>query len=389
MMADIHLLLAGDFCPVGRLQSSFDWLEAERKHVTEELAVLTHRTDCFVVNVECPLTNIGKEIKKAGRNLRANPGSVRLLQDLQVGLVVLANNHIMDFDEEGLSETLDSLGAAGIQTVGAGMDREDARRIHYREIQGRTVAVVSMADCEFSCATRSRGGGNPFDITVAVQAIRDARKQADHVLLILHGGLEATHYPSPKSVKTMRFLAEERPTAIIRHHPHRVQGHEIWQGVPIFYSLGNFLFDWLSPLKDEGWYEGIVVELSIDRKDQCSIAVHPFEQCKEELRIRMLDGRPRDRFLERYKKWSVTIESESALRREWLSLVESRRREYLGLLALPHPFLVRVARRLGLSNHLRPLEAKRRIFESFLQCDAHREVLLEILERDRKEENEP
>lgn len=383
-MSKINLLVAGDFCPIGRFEPLVSKEEPERRRAVGEVAALAETADCFIVNLECPLTDSGTLIEKAGSRIKADPSAVRFLKDLRVDLVVMANNHILDFGEEGLTETLGVLRVAGIETVGAGLTHDEARRIHFRELKGRTLAVVNMAEREFSYARPGRCGANPFDLIAAVEAIREARKRADHVLLILHGGLESMNFPSPESVRLLRFLAEQGPTAIIRHHPHRVQGHEVWKGVPIFYSLGNFLFDWFTPVKDEGWYEGILVELAIDKEDQCSSVIHPFEQCKAEPGIKMLGGTSRDRFMGRYNEWSKTIGDDSALQKEWLGTVERRKNDYFGLLTLPHPLLMRVARRLGLLNYLRPSKSKRRILENCLRCDAHREVLLDVFERDRE-----
>ncbi|HQN10366.1 MAG TPA: CapA family protein, partial [Thermoanaerobaculia bacterium] len=302
-------------------------------------------------------------------------------RSLGVRLVTLSNNHVFDHGMEGLADTLDALGEAGISCVGAGRTHEEAREIRYESLRGRLVAFVGMAEREAGCSGPGRGGANPFDTIAAVKAIREARKNARHVVLCLHGGLESTHFPSPEAVRTLRFLAEEGATAVIRHHPHSVQGYEYWKGVPIFYSVGNLLFDWPYALMDAGWYEGILVELRVDERDRCSTVIHPFVQSNGGIGMKRLEDAARDGFLERLEEWSRAIGDDAVLRHRWAEALDARRSSYLSILALPHPILGRIARRLGLIGLVRPGRTNRMILENYFRCDAHREAVLGVLER--------
>jgi hypothetical protein len=383
-MKEINIFIAGDFCPTGQLSTLLTGNSATRRAVVDVLKPWSIRADGFIVNLECPLTSANRPASKYGSSIKSSPAAAGFLAEIGVDLVTLANNHIMDYGTAGLGDTLQACEEAGIAVVGAALNSAGAMRIHYRQIHDRTLAVINMAEKEFGCAKQGCGGANPFDVMAAVEAIREARTQAQHVLLILHGGLESVHYPSPESVRTLRFLAEQGPTAIIRHHPHRVQGHEVWNGVPIFYSLGNFLFDWHTPVKHKDWYEGLMLELTIPETDKCSFVVHPFNQCAGDAGIEMLDGEAQALFMKRYHEWSAVCKDASALQEEWRKIVNIRKPIYLGLLTLPHPFLMRVANKIGLLRFLRPAGKKCRIFENILRCDTHREVLLNILEQVRK-----
>ncbi|MBN1461637.1 MAG: CapA family protein [Armatimonadetes bacterium] len=380
----IRVVVGGDFCPVQRAEKTL----SERRLPVEErfdgVGEVTRQGDLIILNLECPLTHSHEAVEKSGGNLRADPSAISLLTWLNVGLVTLANNHILDYDRNGLADTIELCSKHGIDTVGAGHTLEDASKVYYTQKKGRVLAVINAAEMEFATATRRRGGANPLDLISLTEDIRTARRQADHVLLVIHGGLEYVHFPSPESVRTLRFLAEQGATAIIRHHPHWVQGHEVWKGVPIFYSVGNFLFDWSPAMKGEAWSEGILVELTISEKDECAFVVHVCKQHRPGPRVEILDGAQRERFMMEYRKLSIALGNASALRDEWISTLQKRQFEYLGRLILPHPLSVRIARRLGLLRFARPLRKNRRILENVLRCSAHREALLDILERDRE-----
>lgn len=383
-MAELKVIVAGDFCPVAGLEKSIANNGVLGSNVADSIQDLTGASDCFIVNLECPLTGCADRVDKVGPHLRATPKTAAFLADLGVNLVTLANNHIRDAGQMGVVETLKACKAAGVDTIGAGVNPKEAARIHYMTRKGRILAVINMAEQEFNCANPSRGGANPFDIISAIEAIREARKHAHHVLLILHGGLESAHYPSPVSVRTLRYLAEQGLTAIIRHHPHAVQGHEVWKGVPIFYSLGNFIFNWYTPVMDKGWYEGILVALNLNKEDRCSFTIYPFEQCKKMPGIQMMKGTQKEHFMSQYEAWCKTIENETALQREWRGALEQRENTYWSSLVLPHNLLTRIVRKLGLLKCFRPSRMHRAILEHYLRCDALREAMICISEQSQK-----
>jgi poly-gamma-glutamate synthesis protein (capsule biosynthesis protein) len=384
MKSEIHVRVAGDFCPIGRLGALLADNSAARRDVVAALAPLVRAADLFIVNLECPLTNASAPIEKCGSLVKGSPAAAGFLAEIGVNLVALANNHIRDYGDDGIQETQDACARFNLPTMGAAASHADAVRIHYRQIQGRTLAVVNMAEKEFSCSEPGHGGAQAFDVIAAAECIRDARRRADHVLLILHGGLENSHYPSPGSVRALRFLAEQGASAIVRHHPHRVQGHEVWKGVPIFYSVGHFLFDWHTPVHGEDC-EGILAELSFTAEDRCSCAVHPLAQCEPERWFALLEGDEKARFMARFDEWSAVIGDEEALRETWRRLILEHADGYFGSLTLPYPVWVRIARKFGLLRFAHPLRWRRRLLESYLRCEAHRELLQGILEDDRRQ----
>ena len=379
----IRVVIAGDFCHRGRIEKLLHESLIKKKEILKKTKRIFEQSDLAIVNLENTLTENINRIQKNGSCLKAKPDMIHLHNFLGVNLVTLANNHVRDFGDQGVIDTLSLCKKHHIDTIGAGNNSQEARKIYYRCIKGRTLAVINVAENEFANASPNRAGANPLDLISLIADIRDAKSFAEHVLLIIHGGLEYVHYPSPQSVRVMRFLAEQGPTAIIRHHPHYVQGIEVWKGVPIFYSLGNFIFD--TPDKTRsGWFEGILVALSINPADSCSYEVHPFEQCKNKPVIRLLEGTEKKSFLERLDRYSKVILDSEKHKQKWQAILNERRQVYLGMLTLPSHFLFRLFRKLKLIRYIKATKRKRLLWENYIRCEAHREVLLDILETDSK-----
>lgn len=376
----IRIAIGGDFCPYGRPQSGLLDGSLTEESIVGSLRPLFSASDIGIVNLECPLTHVAESlaIAKSGPHARANPKMTRLLRHLGVTGVTMATNHIRDYGDAGVLETLQACTANNIATVGAGANLAQAREPLILHSKGRRVAFVNAVEQEFSSATASRAGANPLVLVDLLRDLRHARSHADHVIVIVHGGLEMTHCPSPESVKLLRFLAEQDVTAVVRHHSHFVQGHEVWNGVPIVYGLGNFLFD-LGTQVVADWHLGLVVRLEIDEGGRSVVEVHPICQCDYSASVRLLEGEPLARELRRIEKFSKLIADEELLRRAWTEALEPRREDYFGKLIISSQVMRGIVRRLGLMRFVRPGARSARYWENLLKCDTHREALLDIL----------
>lgn len=384
MNSAIRVTVGGDLCldrTVAECVKARDRFVAECCGTAQRVF---EAADLSIANLECSITTSGQAIAKAGPWLKTDPKVATVLRELGIRLVTLANNHIRDFGDAGIRETLDVCAKLGISTVGADDTLDGARRIFFCELKGRRLAVINVGESEFANATAKHGGANPLDVISVLSDIQSAKAKADHLLLIVHGGLEYAHYPSPESVRMLRFLAEQGPTAIIRHHPHCVQGYEVWKDVPIFYSVGNLLFD--PRVKDRpGWCEGILVSLIIKEDDQCSFDVHPFYQCKQGPGIEMLDDAQKGAFFARFDQLCRVIEDPVELEREWRLLLNDKRVNYLYAFGVPNHFLRRICRRLNIHRYIRPCQRTRLLWEDYVRCEAHREALLALLECSRED----
>ena len=377
----ISVIIGGDFAPdtegfVSALQSNF---QTEGKYFQE----LWESVDVKCLNLECPLTERGEPIEKSGPNLRVKPEAVRFLKNLLVDVVTLATNHMRDYGAIGLSDTLEICAANGIHTVGAGMKLADANRPLLLNIRGKTLAIINVCEPEVGIWNEVDCAINNLELTNLLRQLREVRKVANHVLLIVHGGLENTHLPSPESVRLLRFLAEQQVTAIIRHHSHYVQGFESWQGVPIFYGLGNFLFN-RTDRSDDGWHNGLLVTLVMAADGGCHFTLHPVRQTKSSPMVEILTGEEKEKQLSCLSKYSSLLKDPQALESAWAEELKNRQSYYFGLVVLQNQLLRKIFGKLRLADMVRPGRKFRVVLENLYRCPAHREVICDILRQERR-----
>jgi poly-gamma-glutamate synthesis protein (capsule biosynthesis protein) len=159
--------------------------------------------------------------------------------------ISLATNHSMNFGQAGLSDTITLLEQAGITPFGAGMNLEQARRPALFEVKGITFALLgydAVSGSYYGAGETSAGTANaePDHVIADIEA---ARKLADVVIPYFHWGWEYTNTPNTQQQELAHHAIKAGADAVIGSHTHWVQAFESYQGVPIIYSLGNFVFD--------------------------------------------------------------------------------------------------------------------------------------------------
>ncbi len=249
-------------------------------HPTAALAPLISGADLAFANLECPASYLGTPYpgKPPEVTFRARPGDLFALKAAGFDVLSLANNHAGDYGEDALRETLEALRLLDIAVCGAGMDEADARRPAVLSAADRKVAFLAYAEPIWSVLAAGEGPGVAVLREDAVVAdLAAAREWADIVVLSLHWGEEHRGQPRESDRALARRLVDAGADAVIGHHPHVLQGAEFYRGAPILYSLGNFVFDMVSPATYDGaaalleFRDGRAVRLSflpisIDRK---------------------------------------------------------------------------------------------------------------------------
>jgi poly-gamma-glutamate capsule biosynthesis protein CapA/YwtB (metallophosphatase superfamily) len=347
-----------------------------------EIVQLFNASDFNILNLESPLTNSGDEYKilKTGPNLKAAPKTICALNSIRTDLVTLANNHIYDYGEKGLTDTLEICKKNNIATVGAAVSLDKASNIFFRKINEITIAVVNISENEWCNANDKHGGANPMNIIANTNSIKEARLKADIVILIIHGGHEYYNYPSPRMVEQYRFYAQGGASAIISHHSHCISGYEVFEEVPIFYGLGNFLFD--TETETKGWHEGILVNLQISPQKNITWDLHPYKQCKENLRVELLDNNEKLAVENKINHINSTIADPEKLKEKFNELVESQKKYILSMFStsyfINHKYFRSAIRRLGLERFfLRRIQLKSIL--NYSRCEAHKDITFEVL----------
>lgn len=202
------------------------------------------RGDIAIGNLEAPLTGRGDEYRDKTYRFRAEPAAAAALKRAGFSVLTLANNHIMDYGDVGLRDTLATLSRHGIAHTGAGSSLADARREAVVMARGKRVAFLAYSltfPAEFYAGAK-RAGAAPGYAPHVREDIRRAQAKADYVVVSFHWGAERTEFPKQYQMETARLAIDAGADAIIGHHPHVLQGIEFYRGKPILYSLGNFAF---------------------------------------------------------------------------------------------------------------------------------------------------
>ncbi len=180
---------------------------------------------------------------KAGPLLLQDPSSYSVVKQLGFDLFGLANNHILDFEESCLCETIEKLEKQSSGVIGVQFGVKNAYDPYILEKDGMKVAFFSAAENSFGVLSdyAECGHAHLFSRELLIQ-IRKYKKICDKIVLLAHAGLENINIPMPELVDAYKNFIDSGVDVVIGHHPHVVQGWESYGNGLIFYSLGNFLW---------------------------------------------------------------------------------------------------------------------------------------------------
>ena len=370
----MKVLIAGDFCPRERVAASFE--RGDYSSIFGEIRNITSQADYSIVNLECPVVTSKQTIpiEKKGPSLSCSLSGISAIKYAGFDCTTLANNHFYDYGENGVKETIRTLEEERIDYVGGGVCITEASRILYKEIQGKRLAIINCCEHEFSIATPNKAGSNPLDPIQQYYAIQEARKNADKVLVIIHGGHEHFQLPSPRMVETYRFFADAGADVVVNHHQHCFSGYEVYKGCPIFYGLGNLSFD--NYTKRSGiWTEGLLVLIDFSTAGT-SFSIIPYRQGSTVAGIELL---PQDAYNERLGEINSIIASPASLKKEINDYYQSESLIYSNIFEPIRNRYYFGAKRRGWVPSL--ISNKRKIAaQNFIVCESHRDKLIFWLE---------
>jgi poly-gamma-glutamate capsule biosynthesis protein CapA/YwtB (metallophosphatase superfamily) len=223
-----------------------------------------------VGNFESTLSTAGSATQ-GGDSFAASPRVIPGLRAAGFDLLSLANNHVGDYGDRALRQTLDRFAATKIDTVGAGRDLAAARRPVVIQRDGVRVGFIAVDSIgESPAATRNRAGTNRLNMPPRTgplnrsalrritSDIRALNQRVDVVVVLTHWGTQYTHRPEPSQRVAARAFADAGADLVIGGHPHWVQGLESADSAVVVHSLGNFVFDMDFQTKTR---EGIFLEI--------------------------------------------------------------------------------------------------------------------------------
>ena len=250
-----------------------------------KIAGLLRRGDVVFANLEAPLSCRGHPCpgKDPHLTFRTDPSAAAGLKQAGVNLVSLANNHITDYGEQGLLDTLETLDALGIKHVGAGKNIQEAVRPVVFNKDGASVAFLGFNAYLPFCQVASKRcpGVAPFDLGLMRKAIARAKCIADVVVVSVHWGIDYQECPIPLQRNVALKLIDCGATCILGHHPHVIQGIESYKNGLIVYSLGDFLFDEpFERTKESFVFRCVLGEMGIQEYKVIPTHINPFFQCE-------------------------------------------------------------------------------------------------------------
>lgn len=288
---EIKLLFAGDVLLDEHYAVMANLIDrggnVEEAFSTELLNVM-RSADVFMLNNEFTFTNRGTPTKGKQFTFRANPERVSLLQEMGVDVVSVANNHMYDYGEISLLDTLGTLNNAGIVYTGAGKDLEEAMRPVYLIANGIKIGIIGATQIERNgvpdtkeATITTAGVMRCMDTTKLLQVIGEMEESCDYTILYIHWGTELKEEIDWLQEEQAPVYAEAGVDLIIGNHPHCLQKIETIAGVPVIYSLGNFWFN-------SKTQNSCVVEVVLREKGLHTLKFIPCKQ--EDSRTRLLEG---------------------------------------------------------------------------------------------------
>lgn len=236
------ILLLGDLCLAGsRIERTF----GEHNHnLCTSLRETIGRNVRCIANLECAITTSDDGIPHKWATLKCSPKLGAALSGLDIA--ILGNNHISDFGDAGVQDTLALLKSMQIAATGYGQTLSEAMRPATLDLGSVKISVLSLC-CPTTNgennATNSSPGVAPLGSKVLDDAIRATLSDCDALIVFLHWGQEQVHDPVLDQLRLARVAIDAGADAVVGCHSHVIQSYECYKGRWIFYGLGNFLFD--------------------------------------------------------------------------------------------------------------------------------------------------
>ena len=243
-------------------------------YFTNDIKPEFQSADYAVVNLECPTTAIKAPLTKKFI-FRADPEWLPDLYQSGITHCILANNHSYDQGRAGLISTDENLTKAHLKSIGYGVTQQGACEPVLLQKNGIDVAIFSSVTLGLESWMYLEN--EPGMCQATIQDLKEAISTYQHqhpetfIVVTLHWGVEYQRMPTPMQRNQAKELIAAGADAIIGHHPHVVQRFELIEGKPVFYSIGNLIFDNANPLAAEG----VLVRLSF-WEDGSDVKIVPY-----------------------------------------------------------------------------------------------------------------
>ena len=373
MAGTFSILIGADIVPTKTNVEPFERGDISAL-LNKPLQELLLSKDARIFNLETPLADNLSPIEKCGPCLSAPSATLNGIKNIHPSLLTLANNHILDQGDAGLFSTMNVLQQNGIPFFGVGKNLQEAAKPYVLERHGIRVGFYACVENEFSVATQSTAGANPFDPLEILDAVADLKTSCDFVVVLYHGGKEEYRYPSPNLQKLFRKLADKGADLVIAQHTHCIGCSENYKNSVLVYGQGNFLFDHSS---NKCWQTGMLIDAAFSKEE---MKVEYIPLIHEKGKTLLADKAHSEKILGEFIRRSENIKEQSFLKKEYQKKALEMEHIYLEAFygcSLPFKILRKIFR-ISIISKIYP-KKKKLALQNFIECEAHRELLLQAL----------
>ena len=365
----LSILIGGDFVPQNG---------SPKNMFADPLLNQLKDKDFSIINLEVPLTICNRPILKTGNNFKAHTDMVKHIVNGYFDAVALSNNHIRDFGDEGVTDTLNICKESNIKTVGAGLNLFDAKKPLRVTLKGKNISFLNYSEHEFNIASKTHAGANPFNIIEAFNDINEEKKWNDYVIVIYHGGLEYHHLPSPEIVKLFKFLIESGADCVVSHHTHRYSGLIYHHNKPILFGLGNFLSS-TKTKNTEGWLTGLVAKIRFENNNVIAEMI-PTQMEPDFSAVSTMSELKNQIVLNHVSELSQIISNEKKLQEYWEQEYEKFQKQLINILRSDSRFEYRLRKNFPVL--FKPGISRYKLLNvlNLVRCSSHRGRLINVLE---------
>lgn len=268
----VQLAFCGDILLSEHVLNAYDRAGGVSGILDSRLLAAGREADLFIANEEFPFGTTGTPAPDKQFTFRVAPERCDIFTELGIDLVTLANNHTLDYGRDCLQETFETLNRHEIDYIGAGADISRASEFKIYTIKGLRIGFLAASrvipDYSWNASASQSGLFTTYDPAALLQQIAELEEQCDFTVVYVHWGLERHTEPEPYQTELAMQYIDAGADLVIGAHPHVLQPIRFYHGVPVVYSLGNYLFGSSIPQT-----ELLLAELSPDK--QLTLSVIP------------------------------------------------------------------------------------------------------------------
>ncbi|MCM1140746.1 MAG: CapA family protein [Muribaculum sp.] len=351
----------------------------ETHSIGEKLRKKLDNCEIKVVNFEAPIISpLANGIHKSGPVLAQSKESIQWLEKKGFNVFSLANNHTMDYGPEGLLNTIESFDKSSV-VLGVG-NYETAYKIKIIKKNGRSYGFLGLTHREFGCVdVHSPNDLGTAMLTSPKAIVSIAKAKVDYLYIIAHGGVEYLEAPLPEWRELYKSFIDLGADGVIASHPHVPQGYETYKGRPIFYSLGNFVFEMSESQAISNLWDSSLLVI-IDNESNTNEIYHlKYDMNKHVIEI------CEDKIIDDYFRNVNNILSNPGIYSEFIDKASDNvLPTYKFLMCLAGLTTLPIKERL--KNIIRPLLGRKQLkgdkihFLNLLQCESHKWMMMRLIQ---------